>query len=54
MLLKELVNKLGYDIDKLEASALPLLNEAYESMNILGDVQERMDIFYKNSKKNEQ
>ncbi|MBS7578304.1 MULTISPECIES: hypothetical protein [unclassified Enterococcus] len=54
MLLKELVDKLGYDIDKLEASAIPLLNEAYDSMNSLGDVQEQMDILYKSSKKNEQ
>lgn len=56
MLLKDLIEKIGYSVDEFKAEALPMLAEAYESMSKLKEQKEIIGLIngkHKNKKETE-
>ena len=56
MLLKDLIEKIGYSIDEFKVEALPMLAEAYESMSEIHQQKELIELMHgkhKNKKETE-
>lgn len=49
MLLKDLIEKIGYSVDEFESEALPMLAKAYESMSEIHQQKELIELMHKNN-----
>ena len=46
MLLKDLIEKIGYSVDEFKAEALPMLAEAYENMSKISEQKEIIELIH--------
>lgn len=46
MLLKDLIEKIGYSVDEFKAEALPMLAKAYESMSEISEQKEIIELLH--------